>query len=103
MTPREIRQLRASLGMTQQHFAALLRTHSTTISRWEASPQVAAPDEWQAGIMQAMAAGREKQPSAAETAIAFLGAGMVGFALGALLGAAIKGEKPPARRRRSKR
>jgi len=89
--------------MTQQQFAALLRTHPTTISRWEAESQPVAPDEWQLAIMRAMGTGCAKEPAAADKAVAFLGAGMVGFALGALLGAAIKDEEPPKRRTRSRR
>jgi hypothetical protein len=91
------------MGMTQAQFAALLRTHPTTVSRWEADPQVVAPDAWQVEIMRAMGTGCAKQPEAADTAVAFLAAGMVGLALGALLGAAIQGETPPPRRGRTSR
>lgn len=97
MTPREIKRLRGSLGMTQAQFASLLRAHPTTVSRWEAEPQVVSPDAWQMDIMRAMRSGCTKQPSAADDAIAYLSAGRVGLALGALLGAAVQGEPLPKR------
>lgn len=36
MTAKRCREIRASLGVTQQEFAALLGTTRTTVSRWEA-------------------------------------------------------------------
>lgn len=88
MTPREIRRLRGSLGMTQAHFAALLHSHSTTVSRWESETHPLAPDAWRISVMRAMRDGYARIPSAADSAVAFLDAGMVALALGALLGPA---------------
>lgn len=91
MTPREIRRLRGSLGLTQVQFGALLRAHPTTVSRWEAQ-QVIVPDAWQLQIMEAMAVGYARRPSAADDAVLFLEAGKVALALGVLLGAAVTSE-----------
>jgi len=35
MTPEEIQQIRLSMGVTQERFAALLGTTLTTVNRWE--------------------------------------------------------------------
>lgn len=35
MTAKRCREIRASLGVTQEEFAALLGTSRTTVSRWE--------------------------------------------------------------------
>ena len=43
MEAREIRQLRESLGVSQDEFAKLLRVSYTTVSRWENS--IKSPDE----------------------------------------------------------
>lgn len=88
LTPREIRRLRGSLGMTQAQFAMLLNTHSTTVSRWEAEPQVAAPDAWQLDVILTIGTGASKRPASADDAIAFLSKNQVGMALGVLLGMA---------------
>lgn len=81
--------------MTQAQFASLLRTHPTTVSRWEAETQIASPDAWQMDIMMVMSIGCTKQPSVADVAVNFLLTGRVGFALGVLLGAAVQGEPSP--------
>jgi len=86
--------------MTQAQFGMLLRAHPSTVSRWEATPPVIVPDQWQLAIMQTMAQGYAKQPNTADVAVAYLDAGMVGLALGTLLGAAVQGETTPTTARR---
>ena len=38
MQGKEIKQLRADLGLTQAEFAQLLGAHAVTVSRWETDP-----------------------------------------------------------------
>lgn len=48
-----IKAIRNRLGLTQVEFAAVLGTHSITVSKWERG--VAQPDAWRTGLLQRMA------------------------------------------------
>ena len=75
--------------MTQAEFGQLVNAHAVTVCRWEKeAPSVKGPDKWQLDVMKQLHKVSIEKPEAADTARKYLAAGLIGVALGILLGIA---------------
>lgn len=83
LTPREIRRLRGSLGVTQEQFGQLVHAHAGTVSRWENGTR--APDVWQQHILDCISESVRADPGRAAGVEALIRAGLFPAALSSLL------------------
>lgn len=65
MTPAQIRSLRISINLTQEHFAQLLGVHSLTVSKWERG--LLKPQPYHQALMGSFFKARERTPDIGDT------------------------------------
>ena len=91
MGPGEIKSLRQSLGMTQDHFAQILGVHTLTVSKWERG--VLQPSPYHLALMQSFTRAARNEPGIGTKAVNLLVAAGIGYALFKLLEAAFEEEE----------